>query len=185
MRKDTLDEVTRYIRNTPTASVRSIGDVHGIGSVVPGRFGDRGRREGEVRRACDVAVKETILVEVWVKRVSMPSEEVSVAGLGATRGGSVNERRVVVLKEAERTRSKEPECAGEDMAECPSDHDCCKAEEIRTAWTRAGDNMVVTAAGRKEGASEDDEIRGAAAEVNDDDDEVVEDEEEEKEDWSW
>lgn len=118
----------------PTASVRSIGEVHGIGSGVPGRLGDRTRREGEVRRGCVAAVKETILVDVCVKSVSMPSEALSVADLCATRGGSVKERRVLELEEAERMRSTLSECAGKDMVdEGPSDHDSCKAAEIRTA----------------------------------------------------
>ena len=83
----------------------------------------------------------------------------------------MNERRAVELKEAERTRSTVPEFAGKDMVEDASDHDSCRAEEMRAAWTRAGDSMVVTAAGRKVGARDEDEIRDAAAEVEVEDDE--------------
>lgn len=93
-------------------------------------------------------MKEIILVEECVKRVSIPSELLLEAGLSVMRGGRVNERRPFVLKEAERTRSKPSECAGEDMVvEGSLDHRSARAADMRDACNRAGDVVVVAAAG--------------------------------------
>lgn len=83
--------------NIPTARVRSVGVLHAI--ELEGLSWRRAAREGDSRLVAPVAVKETIFDSEHMKSVSMPSEVLAAAGLGAgllaARAGSVKLRRVV------------------------------------------------------------------------------------------
>lgn len=82
----------------PTASVRSVGDVHAIERE--GLPLALGVRAGEYRLGGLDAVKDTILAVEHMKSVSMPSEVFLGAGVDVDRiegrAGSVNERRALV-----------------------------------------------------------------------------------------
>jgi hypothetical protein len=106
----------------PTARVRSVREVHGIeraGLPLPLVV-----RDGECRRVGSDAVKETILEEEQVKRVSIPSELILDAGVEVDRTvgrvGSVKERRAVV--EACGVCSNALEDAGTDMMSASDKH---------------------------------------------------------------
>ena len=74
-----------------------MGDLHGIEAVESLSTGVLCRREAESSLVGVAAVNETILLEEWVKRVSMPSALPAVGDgdldVGAIRAGPVNERR--------------------------------------------------------------------------------------------
>lgn len=88
LRKDTLDAVTRYMRRTPTASVRSVGVVQAIWSPA-------------LAAEVPAAANETILECGHTTNVSIPSAILVEAGAGAgaglllNRAGTVNERRLL------------------------------------------------------------------------------------------
>jgi hypothetical protein len=85
------------------------------------------RREGEVVLLGFEALNATILVDVCVKRVSMPSLPAGALGRGrlAVFAGSVKERRMFGLDEAGGGAcSAVLEAAGEDMAMASLGHRC-------------------------------------------------------------
>jgi len=86
LRKDTLDAVTRYMRRTPTASVRSVGVVQAIWSPA-------------LAAEVPAAANETIFECGHTTNVSIPSVILVEAGAGAglllNRAGTVNERRLL------------------------------------------------------------------------------------------
>lgn len=102
-----------------------------------------------------VAVNETILVDVCVNSVSMPSALPADAeggcGLLAVFAGSVNERRMLGLEDAGGACSGVLGGAGEDMAEASLDHCCRKVVVIRVAWryAKVTDVPAVAAPGKR------------------------------------
>jgi hypothetical protein len=98
------------------------------------------------------AVKETILVDVCVNRVSIPSAlPADCAGgfdLLATFTGSVNERRMLGLEDTGGACSGVFEAAGKGMVDVPLDHRCRRAVEICVARICVGVSAVVALAGR-------------------------------------
>ena len=101
------------------------------------------RREGDTTLFGPVVVKDTILQDVCVNNVSMPSFAGGPLGRGrlAVFAGSVKERRMLGLDAAAAGAcSGVVDAIGEDMAMASLDHFRRKDVELRIAYMRAGES---------------------------------------------